>query len=113
MIAGRAHLFWLLPGLIAMAVLFVWPIAGLVVLSLDVPASAVSPYAFILNEPIYRRVMFNTAISSLGTTFLCLLIGYPVAYAIHHHPAAVAVDRARVGAIFPMQWALCRARFRG
>lgn len=83
MIAGRAHLFWVLPGLIAMAVLFAWPIVGLVALSLDVPASVSSPYTAILNEPIYRRVMFNTAISSLGTTVLCLLIGYPVAYAIH------------------------------
>lgn len=81
--AGRAHLMWLLPGLIAMAVLFVWPIAGLVILSLDVPAGSPSPYTAILNEPIYRRVMYNTAISSLGTTFLCLLIGYPVAYAIY------------------------------
>lgn len=83
MIAGRAHLMWLLPGLIAMAVLFVWPIARLVILSLDVPAGSASPYTAILNEPIYRRVMYNTAISSLGTTILCLLIGYPVAYAIY------------------------------
>lgn len=83
MMAGRAHLMWLLPGLIAMAVLFVWPIAGLVILSLDVPTGSASSYTSILNEPIYRRVMYNTAISSLGTTFLCLLIGYPVAYAIY------------------------------
>jgi len=83
MIAGRAHLLWLLPGLVAMGILFVWPIAGLVILSFDVPASGASPYTAILNEPIYRRVMYNTAISSLGTTFLCLVIGYPVAYAIY------------------------------
>ncbi|MFN4160169.1 MAG: ABC transporter permease [Gemmobacter sp.] len=83
MMAERAHLLWLVPGLVAIAVLFVWPIAGLVVLSLDVPASGASPYTAILNEPIYRRVMYNTAVSSLGTTFLCLLIGYPVAYAIY------------------------------
>lgn len=81
--AGRAQLVWLIPGLVAMAVLFVWPIAGLIVLSLDVPAGGASPYVAIVNEPIYKRVMYNTAISSLGTTVLCLLIGYPVAYAIY------------------------------
>lgn len=83
MIAGRAHLMWLAPGLLAMALLFVWPIAGLVILSLDVPAGGSNPYVSVWTEPLYRRIMANTAVSSFGTTAICLVIGYPVAYAIH------------------------------
>jgi ABC-type spermidine/putrescine transport system permease subunit I len=83
MIAGRASLVWLLPGLVAMAVLFVWPIAHLVSLSLTVPAGGANPYGAIVTEPIYLRVILNTGVSSLGTTLICLVIGYPVAYAIH------------------------------
>lgn len=83
MIAGRGSLVWLLPGLVAMAVLFVWPIAHLVILSLTVPLGSASPYVAIVTEPIYLRVILNTGISSLGTTLICLAIGYPVAYAIH------------------------------
>ncbi len=48
----RTALLWLLPGLAAMARLFLWPIAGLVTLSLEVPAGGTSPYAAILSEPI-------------------------------------------------------------
>ncbi|MFN3643600.1 MAG: ABC transporter permease [Gemmobacter sp.] len=83
MSGSRRALVWLLPGVAAMALLFLWPIVGLLMLSLDVPPGGTSPYAAILNEPIYRRVMANTAISSLGTTAICLALGYPVAYAIH------------------------------
>lgn len=80
---GRASLLWLLPGLIAMAVLFIWPIAYLVMLSLTVSAGSPNPYVAVASEPIYLRVLLNTGLSSLGTTLLCLAIGYPVAYAIH------------------------------
>jgi putative spermidine/putrescine transport system permease protein len=86
MTAGRANLVWLIPGLVAMAVLFVWPIAYLVTVSFTVPAGSPSPYVAIATEPIYLRVIVNTGISSLGTTLICLLIGYPVAYAIHSLP---------------------------
>ena len=78
-----AGLAWLLPGLAAMAVLFTWPIAYLIMFSLAVPVGGSSPYAAIVSEPIYLRVLINTGVSSLGTTIICLAIGYPVAYAIH------------------------------
>ena len=83
LLAGGASLLWLLPGLAAMAVLFVWPIAHLFALSMGGPADAPSPYVAIMTEPLYLRVIVNTGVSALGTTSLCLLIGYPTAYAIH------------------------------
>lgn len=85
--AGNANLLWLVPGLVAVAVLFVWPIANLMVVSLDVQTGTKSPYLAVLSEPIYLRVITNTAISSLGTMIFCLLVGYPTAYAIHVLPS--------------------------
>jgi putative spermidine/putrescine transport system permease protein len=87
LLVGNASLIWLGPGLVAIAVLFVWPIAHLVLLSLAVDAGAASPYVAVLSEPVYRRVIANTAVSALGTTVICLLIGYPTAYAIHVLPS--------------------------
>lgn len=79
-------LWWLIPGFILLAVLLVWPVGHLVALSLQVPDGGTSPYLAILTEPLYRRVILNTAISALATTLICLLIGYPTAYAIHVLP---------------------------
>lgn len=83
LLVGKASLMWLIPGLAAMAVLFVWPVVHLLVVSLTVPAGTTSPYLAIATEPIYLRVITNTAVSTLGTTIVCLLVGYPTAYAIH------------------------------
>jgi len=84
---GNASLVWLAPGLLAVGVLFVWPVAHLALISLNVPAGMASPYAAVLSEPLFLRVISNTAVSALGTTVICLLIGYPTAYAIHVLPA--------------------------
>lgn len=85
-LVGKPSLLWLVPGLAAIAVLFVWPIVNLLIVSLDGQAETKSPYLALLSEPIYLRVIANTAVSSLGTTVFCLLVGYPTAYAIHVLP---------------------------
>jgi len=85
-LVGNASLVWLLPGLVATAVLFAWPIINLLIVSLDIPTGMKSPYLAVLSEPIHLRVISNTAVSSLGTTIFCLLVGYPTAYAIHVLP---------------------------
>jgi len=82
-LVGRGSLLWMLPGLAAMAVLFVWPVVHLLVISLTTPEGPISPYANIVSEPLYRRVIYNTMVSTFGTTVVCLSIGYPTAYAIH------------------------------
>lgn len=87
LLVGNASLVWLVPGLAAVAVLFVWPVARLVIVSLSVPPGTVSPYVTVLTEPIYLRVITNTAVSALGTMVICLIIGYPTAYAIHALPS--------------------------
>jgi ABC-type spermidine/putrescine transport system permease subunit I len=79
-------MLWLLPGLLAIAVLLVWPVGYLLVLSMQPAESGIGPYEAILSEPVYRRVLLNTGVSALGTTVICLLIGYPTAYAVHSLP---------------------------
>ncbi len=86
-LVGQASLVWLIPGLAATALLFVWPIALLLFASLELPPGGRSPYVAVFSEPIYLRVISNTAVSAAGTTVLCLLIGYPTAYAIHRLPS--------------------------
>jgi len=87
LLVGNASLLWLAPGLVAVAILFLWPIVQLVIVSLNVAPGTISPYVNVLSEPIYLRVISNTAVSALGTTIVCLLIGYPTAYAIHVLPS--------------------------
>lgn len=87
LVEARGALLWLVPGLVAIAVLLAWPVGHLVALSLEVPEGAANPFVAILTEPLYRRVILNTGISSLFTTLLCLAIGYPTAYAIHVLPS--------------------------
>lgn len=67
-----------------MGVLFIWPIAYLIMLSLTGSSGSFSSYVSIANEPIYFRVIVNTGVSALGATIMCLIVGYPVAYAIHY-----------------------------
>jgi ABC-type spermidine/putrescine transport system permease subunit I len=78
-----AAALWLAPGLVALGVLMLWPAGHLLVLSLQPAETGIGPYAAILSEPVYRRVLLNTGVSALGTTVICLLIGYPTAYAVH------------------------------
>lgn len=82
-LAAPGAVLWLGPGLIAIAVLLVWPVGHLIALSLQVPDGGTSPYVAIFSEPIYRRVILNTGTSAFATMLICLLIGYPTAYAIH------------------------------
>jgi ABC-type spermidine/putrescine transport system permease subunit I len=85
-LAAGAGMLWLLPGLLAIAVLLLWPVGHLLVLSLQPGETGLGPYSAILSEPVYRRVLLNTGVSALGTTVICLLIGYPTAYAVHSLP---------------------------
>lgn len=84
---GGEGFAWLAPGLLLIAVLLVWPVGHLVALSLQATDAGGGAYAAILSEPVYRRVLLNTGVSALGTTVICLLVGYPTAYAIHALPS--------------------------
>ena len=80
--AGRNRTAWLLiaPSCLALVLLFVVPIAYVLLLSVTDPRLSLAHYQRIFTVPVYTRVMLNTFATSLTVTALCLVIGYPIAY---------------------------------
>ncbi len=78
----RSWAAWLLlaPSCLALVVLFVVPIAYVLLLSVTDPQLSLAHYRRIFTAPVYTRVMLNTFVTSLIVTGLCLVIGYPIAY---------------------------------
>ena len=79
---GSSAAPWLLlaPSCLVLVLLFVVPIAYVLVLSVTDPRFALAHYQRIFSVPVYTRVLVNTFVTSLIVTALCLLLGYPVAY---------------------------------
>ena len=73
---------WLLlaPSCLVLVLLFVVPIAYVLVLSVGDPKLSLAHYQRIFTVPVYTRVLINTFVTSLLVTALCLVIGYPIAY---------------------------------
>ena len=78
---------WLVPGLVLMGALFVLPIAQVMWISVSTPDIGWQNYHAISTDPLYVRVLTNTAVAAVGATVACLVIGYPTAYAIYRAPA--------------------------
>lgn len=74
---------WIVPGLVLMALLFVWPIALMIWASFTDPTVGLQHYTHTFSDTLYIKVMRNTIVSAVGATVGCLLIGYPTAYAIY------------------------------
>jgi len=75
---------WLLvPALGAVVLLFLVPLVRMLELSLFDPAFTLAHYAEFLGTGTYVRVMLNTVILAFNVSAICLLLGYPVAYAIN------------------------------
>jgi ABC-type spermidine/putrescine transport system permease subunit I len=84
--SARRALWPVLPLLAFLAVLFVGPIARVLVWGLA-PALAPgspgqAPWREILATPLYRDALLRTFRLSLTVTLACLVLGYPVAYAL-------------------------------
>jgi putative spermidine/putrescine transport system permease protein len=75
---------WLLvPGLLFIAVLFMLPIGRMLELSIFDPGFTLAHYAEFFETPVYVRVMLNTVLLAFNVSLICLVLGYPVAYAIN------------------------------
>jgi putative spermidine/putrescine transport system permease protein len=73
----------LLPLLAFLAVFLILPVARV----LGLVAGDAGPWRELLAEPLYRDVLVRTVRLSLTVTVACLLLGYPVAYALARAPA--------------------------
>jgi putative spermidine/putrescine transport system permease protein len=83
---------WLLiaPSGLVIVLLFVVPIAYVLLLSFTDPRLSIAHYQRIFTVPVYTRVMVNTFVTSLIVTALCLVIGYPIAYVMARRPGWIS-----------------------
>jgi ABC-type spermidine/putrescine transport system permease subunit I len=72
------------PSLVLLAIFLFWPLLNLLELSFLSPAGEISTahYDRILTRPVYRAVLQRTFEIALYVTLVCVIVGYPVAYAI-------------------------------
>src|ERR1700694_4255913 len=80
---GRINSWALLavPGIAMLAVFFLLPLGLMIVRSLTDPPPA--NYLVFTTSDIYVRVLVNTLLVSVVCTLVCLVLGYPYAYAMH------------------------------
>lgn len=71
----------ILPGLALLALAFLVPVGQMLVLSVQGEAGVtLAHFARFLSDPFYLGVLWRTIRLSLIITFLCVLIGFPLAY---------------------------------
>jgi len=70
-----------LPGAIALVAFFLLPLGLMLIRSLTDPSPA--NYLVFTTSDIYVRVLLNTVLVSISCTVVCLVLGYPYAYAMH------------------------------
>lgn len=81
----------LLPALVLLLVLFVYPIIRLIVTSVyDGNHFTLEHYRRIVEVDLYLRVLRTTFTIALQVTVLCLILGYPLAYFLATLPARTA-----------------------
>lgn len=72
----------LLPGSIFLVVLFIVPLAGLLLLSIGMPNWTLTNYLRIGDNSAYIAALRNTLEISISVTALAFVLGYPVAYVL-------------------------------
>ena len=78
----RRALLLLLPALLALLVLFVYPLLGILNRSVFKGGYTLTFYRQALGEPVYLTVMGLTFRTAALVTLVCLALGYPLAYVL-------------------------------
>ena len=76
--------FLVLPALLIVGVLFAYPVSWLLILSVTDPEPGLQNFRKLIEASIYFKALWNTVIISGSVTLLCVLLGYPIAYAMAH-----------------------------
>ena len=81
---ARRYLLILLPAVLVLLALFVYPLLGIVDRSVYRPrvGYTLDYYAQIWRVPVYLTVIWRTFQTSALVTLLCLALGYPLAYVL-------------------------------
>jgi putative spermidine/putrescine transport system permease protein len=70
----------LAPALVMLAVFLIWPVGELMSKSFLDPKGPMAFYGRLVQVPAYVMILLRTVLVSALTAFICLLVGYPVAY---------------------------------
>jgi len=74
----------LLPAISLTLIIIIFPVFELFQSSFFDPDFTTKNIKKFFSKKLYIKVLFNTVKISLGTTFLCFILGYPTAYFIAH-----------------------------
>jgi putative spermidine/putrescine transport system permease protein len=70
------------PALLALFMLFVYPISSVLLQSLFSPDFTLEHYFYFFKTPLYSRVLWITFQISILSTLSALIVGYPIAYVL-------------------------------
>jgi putative spermidine/putrescine transport system permease protein len=89
---GSSLRSWLLlaPLLVFLAAFFIVPLAQVAVMSVTEPEFGFGHYAEIVTDGFHLRVLGETFVTALVVSLCCLLLGFPLAYAMAAAPAGLA-----------------------
>ncbi|HLI12083.1 MAG TPA: ABC transporter permease [Alphaproteobacteria bacterium] len=81
---GAQNSPWLIvPAVLFLLGIFAIPLLRMIELSLFDPGFTLKHYAEFLSLPAYSRITLNTVELAFNVAVICLVLGYPVAYAIN------------------------------
>ncbi|MET4808302.1 ABC transporter permease [Limibacillus sp. MBR-115] len=82
----------LLPVIALYALVLVYPLAWLLGKSFVTETGyGLANYAQVFDTSVFASVVYRSFVIAIEVTVLCVLIGYPLAYVIHHSPPRVRV----------------------
>lgn len=78
--SARFRLLLILPVVVFLLIIFVYPIIGLLLRSVTVPELGWQNFQWALSNPTVLSVIYRTLWVATVTTLICLILGYPYAY---------------------------------
>jgi len=98
---ARRWLPWMLlaPVLVYLAVFYLVPLAIVIVSSVTDPSPSLSHYRDFFTDSFYLRVLSRTFATSLIVTICCLVLAYPLAYAMARREDTLVVAMLTVVAL--------------
>ena len=74
------NLFLVLPALVFLLIIYIYPLAKMILMSLFDPGFTLVHYQEFISTGVYVKVFYNTLKISFFSTLICLIIGYPVSF---------------------------------
>jgi putative spermidine/putrescine transport system permease protein len=79
---GLRQFLLVVPALLALFLLFVYPISSVLLRSIFSPEFTFEHYIYFFKNPLYLRVLWITFQISVLSTLSALIVGYPIAYVL-------------------------------